>query len=701
MFNQDQPSYGRLRSIVAERTSPLIAWVGSGLSKPAGLPLWRELKDRLCQALLRKALTLDAEGGGIIMAKHTLASKESNYWVAFDILQDALGAQSYASEIKSALSVALRISVPSNYRDLWSLRLDGVFNLNLDRLATRALVEFRHVSPNEFSGKHASKYTHLLKSNAPFICNLHGVLDDADTWVLTSPEIKSLLKNRGYINFLRSCLSTRTILFIGLSADDFAVGGHLETLSRQGISFGPHFWVTERSDLNTDKWAESVGIEVIRYKAPSNDHAELEEFFRSLINYLPQDQPAEPITPTVKIDDEEVDTLPEPAALLNQDTDTIRKVLNREAIKILAKRPEQAYVEYDAFFKSYNQCIYRAWYVDATAGENELFGYRLVKEIASGAFGRVFLAVGPDNCQVAIKVLREEVRRRPEMLQSFRRGVRSMQILSKHRLTGMVPYHQAAEIPAMAVMDFVDGPNLSIAVRSGYIKTWADVLIIGVELSRIITKAHSLPERVLHRDIKPSNIMLRNYYSNPSLLDVVVLDFDLSWHKDAAELSVLDPSSLSGYLAPEQLTRRSTESTRNAAVDAYGLGMTLFFLRSGIDPVSSQHKHSDWQNILEKAILKCHSSNWLSIPMRFLRLIRFATLDKQSERIDLSHLLRELERLQEAESDPNSVISAELNADEIACRCDFSTNYEWNPDRNCVQAVTANGISICLTGLET
>ena len=78
------------------------------------------------------------------------------------------------------------------------------------------------------------------------------------------------------------------------------------------------------------------------------------------------------------------------------------------------------------------------------------------------------------------------------------------------------------------------------------------------------------------------------------LADIIVLDFDLSWHKDATEASVLHFASASGFLVPEQVRRTSSAATRSAAVDSFGIGMTLYFLRTGQEPFSSQHQHRSW-----------------------------------------------------------------------------------------------------------
>src|SRR5580700_10726056 len=125
------------------------------------------------------------------------------------------------------------------------------------------------------------------------------------------------------------------------------------------------------------------------------------------------------------------------------------------------------------------------------------------------------------------------------MLGSFRRGVKSMRILSNAGVPGMVRYHYGFELPPCVIMDYVDGPNLEEAVQSRLLNTWHDILYTSLEITKIVRSGHNLPERVLHRDIRPPNIILKNFYSDKNEgYSVTVLDFDLSWHRGASEQSI-------------------------------------------------------------------------------------------------------------------------------------------------------------------
>ena len=693
-FNTRQNSHLELRSIIAEKTRKLVFWVGSGLSVGANLPTWLQLKNHLVGQLREKANDILDPDSQSLKSAADRAEREANCWTSFQILRNTLGPASYRSAIREALKPALTAPCPEAYRYIWKLGIAGVLNLNLDRLATKALGEVLPGRvPTEFSGRDAGNFLHSLKSPYPFVANLHGTGDNASTWIFTRQEIKGLLKSEGYQTFIRSCLATTTTLFLGISADDLATGGHVEALTRARIDTGSHYWLTNRRDLKTDTWAEQAGIQIIRYR----DHSEIIEFFEDVLRYVPVEGPAPPpVVPGRLPEDNE--TLPNAEHLLQLESEKIRGVLNTHAKQLLSAESSDSYSRYDEFTANYDEAVYRAWYTSVTAPANKLFGFTLIEEVAHGAFGRVYRSSDTDGKQVAIKVLLEEVRRNPVLLRSFRRGVRSMRFLMNRSVAGMVAYQEAAEIPAFVVMDWVDGPTLYEAQEARQIDDWASILKIGCRMTDIICHAHAIPERVLHRDIRPSNIMLEGFYTQPDEWRVVVLDFDLSWHQGALEQSVVH-GPLAGYLAPEQIQATPGASTRHAAVDSFGAGMTLYFMITGRDPLPAHHRHLDWEEKVQKNALCHESTSWISLPFRYARLIINATQDSQAKRWDMSQINDELQRLSDTLQNPSQVVSAELLAEEIAAQSE--RDYSWDDDRATAVIQLISGSVIKITGSES
>lgn len=701
MFDIEQAAFVDLRDIAAERTDRLIAWIGSGLSTAAGLPSWAGLRDALVRELEHKAAIPNSQGDSErSQARIKAIRNQPNLWVAFDMLQKSLGQTSYRAAIRRELSRATHCEVPRVYAHLWQLPLAGVVNLNLDGLATRAFHEsFPSQQVYEFSGTQVGDWAHVLKSPYPFILNLHGFHADASSWVLTNAERAGLARTPACSTFIDTCLVHRTVLFLGVTVDDMAVGGYLDSLRKRRVDFGTHFWFTVNADPKADAWAERAGVRTIRYSA-DNAHRELLDALEAIVRFLP----IEVVVPAPVVMHscaEERTTLPPPSDVEHMEPEEARVALNAHACAILRNADEVAYREYEDFCREYGLAIHKAWYISPPY--NKLFGYNLGRRIGSGAFGTVFEAEADTGQRVAVKVLREELRENPTMFQSFRRGVHSMRILSEHKLSGIVPYQDASEIPAAVIMERIDGPNLQEAVARGDLKDWATLLQVACDLTNIIRAAHLLPERVLHRDIRPPNIMLRHPSQGGASWEVLALDFDLSWHLGARELSVLETPSLSGYLAPEQVERMPSASTRNALVDSFGTGMTLYYMRTRRHPLSLEHRYSGWEADVMSRVSAHRCDAWTSLPSRFARLILYCTRDAQTDRWDMTQIGLELKRLRNALTAPNLVVSAELWAEEIAARAcsQFGQgSYDWDPSGFTATIALPRGVCIELAGDE-
>ncbi len=701
-FDKSQMSYVSLRNIVAERTNGIVFWIGSGLSADAGLPVWADFKEELLKVIGDKIAQLESPDNTHHRGVMRVIGSENNSWRAFEKLKTEVGHTTWRSRIRELLRPSASADSPQVYRKLWQLEPSGILTLNLDRLATKAFMEVntgRVVT--EFVGSEVADYAHVLKNPNPFICHLHGELDNASSWVLTSSDLRQLQDDVRYLDFIKSCLMTKTIVFIGISADDAGVGGLIEQLYHLNIDVDAHYWITHRRDVETDRWAEERGIRLIRYEAGEEDHSSLLEMLDDLIAFVSRDDPndAAPVIPLGMTPTDGI--VPSQAALLRMDKECIREILNQEANRILSSGSEDSMELYTRFTQTYDEAIYSAWYTNPESDSNYLLSHVLHEEVASGAFGKVFRATDPQGQDVAVKVLHGEIRQDIDLFQAFRRGVHSMRILGSHDVPGMVPYKNAFEIPAFVVMDWVDGPNLDDAVLSTHIDEWHLILRIGSDMADIIRRGHVLPERVLHRDIRPSNVMLRRFYSNPDHWDVVVLDFDLSWHRGALARSVIHGSAMLGYLAPEQIQDIAGVSTRHAAVDSFGFGMVLFFMMSQRNPVPDEHKHTDWNDTLVQAATERPCAQWQSVPKRFARLIQSATQHNQAERWDMTQIQAELQRLHRTVLQPEVTQSVELVAEEIAARCEFSRDYEWNSDTLAAIKGTPSGVRLELVGDES
>src|SRR5207253_3021423 len=102
-------------------------------------------------------------------------------------------------------------------------------------------------------------------------------------------------------------------------------------------------------------------------------------FFEDLASFIPKDQEAPPIAPTMTA--APLDVAPVAADLEKEDAEEIRKVLNVQAAAILNSglSDKERYRRYEAFCKQYDEAIYRAWSIRTEAPRNLLLGYKLVE----------------------------------------------------------------------------------------------------------------------------------------------------------------------------------------------------------------------------------------------------------------------------------------------------------------------------------
>lgn len=692
VFDFSQNSYQTLRGIVAERTRPILAWVGSGFSAEAGLPTWKQLKEELVDELYKKSFR-DSSPQAAGLAKADSIRDDQDYWRAFQRIESELGRPTFRDIVRQAQGAAVDKSPPAPYSRLWEMPTSGIITLNLDRMPTRTYADSHDVmSLSEFNVDQISRLPQVMHGRR-FVLNLHGIAEDSSSWYFTHNRLQELARKPAYMDFLRICLVSFTNLFLGMSADDIAANPHLQALTGFGLQTPSHFWITSKVDVKGEAWADAVGARIIQYHAPDKAHGELIDVLSDLVGARPvEPPPPPPVQFTGEL--ERGKPLPRPEAMMSMSAEEIRAILNAEVTRILVPEDDAAYKAYDDFVAEYDEVIFRAWYTSDRPGRNMLLGYKLNKQIARGAFGRVYRADSPDGREVAVKVLLDEVRQDSRLLQSFRRGVRSMRILQAERVDGMVAYEFASEIPAFVTMEWIEGPNLSEAKEAHILADWDVVLDVSARLIGIIRAAHALPSRVLHRDIRPANVMLKDYWVSNGEVSVVVLDFDLSWHRGAQEKSVVHTSAV-GYQAPEQLNEKNDGSTRSAAVDAFGLGMTIFYLCGGVDPIPEQHKHADWENVVLAATAAIQSSAvWKSLPRRVARLILNSTRDRQSERWDLGQMQEELSRLRAAHLDGAGKASLSMLVEEIAARASILTGYSWDEATDAAEVSRPTGVYV-------
>ena len=223
-------------------------------------------------------------------------------------------------------------------------------------------------------------------------------------------------------------------------------------------------------------------------------------------------------------------------------------------------------------------------------------GYRIVRKVAAGGFGVVYLAVDPEGQQLAIKeYLPSSLVSRapgallptiaPEKLSLYRLGLKSffeegraLAQISHPSVVSVMNFFRENETVYM-VMNYLEGASLqdfivtareqkkSKVFRESTIRSLFDEILRGL---RIVHQ-----HKMLHLDIKPANIFITD--DNRAVL----IDFGAAREVLSKEGNFVRPMYTPGFAAPE-MYRRDTKM--GPWTDIYAIGACIYACMQGYPP---------------------------------------------------------------------------------------------------------------------
>ena len=204
--------------------------------------------------------------------------------------------------------------------------------------------------------------------------------------------------------------------------------------------------------------------------------------------------------------------------------------------------------------------------------EDERLGpYRLIRRLGQGGMGVVYLAEGPEQQEVAVKVLRPHVAHDPIARARLQREATTLQKVDHPGVAGILDHDLEAERPYL-VTRFVPGRPLDEQVDERGPLTPRKWLPLAGCLAESLQAIHAVG--VIHRDLKPGNVMMFN--GKP-----VMIDFGIAQAADDLRLTQTGlVIGTPGYLAPELIEGEMVSQS----ADWWGWAATVAFAATGRRP---------------------------------------------------------------------------------------------------------------------
>ena len=205
--------------------------------------------------------------------------------------------------------------------------------------------------------------------------------------------------------------------------------------------------------------------------------------------------------------------------------------------------------------------------------------YRVEKMIGEGGMGIVYQIVHVIlGKRMALKILRGEMARDPEVVQRFIQEAQSATQIGHQNIIDISDFGKLADGNIYFVMEFLDGESLTSFIgRGGSVPAQKAIHIIR-QISSALDGAHE--RGIVHRDLKPDNIYLVKQGNDDSF--VKVLDFGIA-KVGGASSKLTKTGMIFGtphYMSPEQAAGQSVDRR----TDIYALGIIMYEMFAGRVP---------------------------------------------------------------------------------------------------------------------
>ncbi len=265
--------------------------------------------------------------------------------------------------------------------------------------------------------------------------------------------------------------------------------------------------------------------------------------------------------------------------------------------------------------------------------------YTLVRPLAAGGMGEVWVAAAADGAELAVKVLPEGALADPAARARFAREVTAAGSVDHPRVARVLAADGEADRPWLAT-ELVVGPSLAHRVAQSGPLAGDELVAVARGLAEALVAVHAAG--LVHRDVTPANVVL-------GVDGPVLVDFGIALVPEATTLTQAGTVvGTAGWLAPEAL--RDEELTD--AADVWSWGLVLAHAATGRVPAAASRPEAVLRRVLDGDLDLEGLPPWLD------GLVRRCVAATPARRPTAEELVATLARVRPDEGPSTAVLSA-------------------------------------------
>ena len=207
--------------------------------------------------------------------------------------------------------------------------------------------------------------------------------------------------------------------------------------------------------------------------------------------------------------------------------------------------------------------------------------YKILHLLGKGGMATVYLGIHETlGKKVAIKILNDDLARKPNARKRFLSEAKSMANLSHPNIIPVIDLIEEDNNVAF-VMEYVEGKTLKEYIEEKGSLSNSEIKILLCQIINALKYVHE--KGMVHRDVKPSNFVMSGVNT------LKLFDFGIAKNRDASiadytETQTTQQMGTPMYMSPEQI--KSTKNV-NSHTDIYSLGVLLWQMVKGVAPYNT------------------------------------------------------------------------------------------------------------------